>query len=85
MPAAPGVSDRSILKLIETVRLIRGQRFVVLAFHATVRISCFAQLDTSSESDKANAFIDRVFDEQADSELVYAESVAPLVQRATTH
>ena len=64
MPAAPGVSNRSILKLIETVRLIRGQRFVVLAFHTIVRISCFAQSDTSSESDKANAFIDCVFDEQ---------------------
>ena len=37
---------------------------MVLAFHTIVRISCFAQSDTSSESDKANAFIDCVFDEQ---------------------
>ena len=64
MPAAPGASDRSILKLIENMRLIRGQRFVVLAFHAIIGISCFAQSDTSSEPDKANAFFDRVFDEQ---------------------
>ena len=46
------------------MRLIRGQRFVLLAFHAIVGISCLAQSDTSLESDKANAFFDRVFDEQ---------------------